>query len=74
MEISIRDCVSVVEGSEFTLDTQRAGTFFDVAYHLGIDVERLAGGYHLIGHLRTNIDFHAVTHVEYLIHLTPVSA
>ena len=62
----------VFECSEFALDGQAALAFFDVTHNLGIDVEALADGDNLLGNLRTNVDLHTVTHVEYLIHLLPV--
>ena len=62
----------VFECSEFALDGQTALAFLDVTYNLGIDVEALADGDNLLGNLRTNVDLHTVTHVEYLIHLLPV--
>ena len=62
----------VFECSEFALDGQAALAFFDVTHNLGIDVEALADGDNLLGNLRTYVDLHAVTHVEYLIHFLPV--
>ena len=62
----------VFECSEFALDGQAALAFLNVTYNLGIDVEALADGNNLLGNLWANVDFHAVTHVEYLIHLLPV--
>ncbi len=43
-----------------------------MTHNLGIDVEALADGDDLLGYLWANVDFHAVTHIEYLIHLLPV--
>ena len=64
--------VLIIEFSKFALDSQTLGTFFDVADNLGIDVERLREVDNLLGNLRSNVDFHTVTHVEYLVHLLPV--
>ena len=46
---------------------------FDAAYDLGIDAERLADFYYLLGVLLGQIDFKAMTAVEYLVHLFPLS-
>ena len=46
---------------------------FDAAYDLGIDAERLADFYYLLGVLLGQIDFKAMTAVEHLVHLFPVS-
>ena len=62
----------VFECSEFALDGQAALAFLDVTHNLGIDVEALADGDDLLSYLWANVDFHAVTHVEYLVHLLPV--
>ena len=43
-----------------------------VSYYLSIDIERFGNGNDLLGHLRTYVDFHTVTHIEYLVHLAPV--
>ena len=45
-----------------------------MSHNLGIDVERLGNGNDLLGHLRTHVDFHAMSHIEHLIHLFPVGA
>ena len=45
-----------------------------MTHHLGIDVETLAYLDDLLGYLGANIDLHAVTHVEYLVHLFPIGA
>ena len=45
-----------------------------MANDLCVDIEALADGNHPFSHLRTYIDFHAVTHVEDLIHFAPVGA
>ena len=45
-----------------------------MADHLGIDVETLRKGNHLIGDFRTYVDLHTMAHVEHLIHLLPVCA
>ena len=66
--------VLIIEFSEFAFDGQTLGTFFDVADNLGIDVERLRKVDNLLGNLWAYIDFHTVTHIEYLVHLLPVCA
>ena len=64
----------ILESSEFALDGEALLAFLDVAYDLCVNVERLREGNDLICHLRTYVDFHAVSHVEYLVHFLPVCA
>ena len=45
-----------------------------MTYDLCIDIEALADGDDLFCNLWAYIDFHAMTHVEYLVHLLPVGA
>ena len=45
-----------------------------MANDLCIDVERTADGDDLFGHFGAYVDFHAMAHVEHLIHLAPVGA
>ena len=66
--------VLILECPIFALDGQALGTFLDVADDLRVDVERLADSDYLLGHLGTDIDLHAVAHIEYLIHLAPIGA
>ena len=64
----------VFEGAEFALDGEALGAFLDVADDLGVDVERTRKGNDLFCDFRTDIDLHAVPHVEHLVHLAPVGA
>ena len=61
-----------MEFTEFALDGQALCTFLDVSDHLSVDVETLADGDDLFCHFWTNVDFHAVPHVEHLVHLFPI--
>ena len=45
-----------------------------MSHYLSIDIEALADGDNLLCNLRTHIDFHTMTHVEYLIHFLPVGS
>src|SRR3712207_3999131 len=45
-----------------------------MANNLRIDTKLVADGYHLVGILWPHIDFHAMPHVEHLIHFLPVGA
>ena len=67
-----RNFFLVIEFSEFALDGEALLAFLDVAHNLSIDVERFRNLDDLLGNLRTNVDFHAVSHVEYLVHFLPV--
>ena len=65
-------CVLILKSTKLTLDRQALLTFLDVTDNLGIDVKGLGEGDDLLSNLRTHIDFHAVSHVEHLVHLLPV--
>lgn len=56
------------------MDGKALLALFDMAHYLGIDVETLADGDYLLCSFGCDVDFHAVTHVEHLIHLSPVSS
>ena len=43
-----------------------------MAYDLRVDVELLADGDNLVGNLWTDVNLHAVAHVEHLVHLFPI--
>lgn len=43
-----------------------------MADDLRVDIELLADGDNLVGNLRTDVNLHAVSHVEHLVHLFPV--
>jgi len=45
-----------------------------MADNLGVDIEAAADIDDLLCHLGTDVDFHAVAHVEHLVHLAPVGA
>ena len=64
----------IIELAELRADGERARAFLDVANDLCIDVERTADGDDLLGHFGAYVDFHAMAHVEHLIHLAPVGA
>ena len=66
--------LGIVELTEFALDGKALLAFINVTNNLGIDVKRLRNLDNLLGNLRANVDLHAVTHVEYLIHLFPIGA
>ena len=54
------------------MDGKALLALFDMAHYLGIDVETLADGDYLLCSFGSDVDFHAVTHVKHLIHLSPV--
>ena len=62
------------EGAELTLDSETLRAFLDVTDDLGIDVEGFADGDDLFCDFGTDVDLHAMSHVEYLVHLLPVGA
>ena len=64
----------VIEFSEFALDGQALLAFLNMSHNLGIYVEAFRDGDNLVGLLRTDVYFHAVAHVEHLIHLAPVGS
>ena len=66
--------VLVLECTKLTLDGKALLAFFDVTYNLGIDIEALREGDDLLSNLWTNVDLHAMTHVEHLVHLLPIGA
>lgn len=64
----------VIKRSEFRFDCQRLLSFLNMTDNLCINVERLADCYYLFRNLRTNINFHTVSHVEDLVHFLPISS
>ena len=62
----------VFECAKFRLDSQALASFLNMSNNLGINIEALRDSDNLFGNFWTYIDFHAVSHVEYLIHLFPV--
>ena len=49
-------------------------TLFDATYYLGFNTETLCHFDNLVCIVGTYIYFHAMTHIEYLVHLLPVSS
>ena len=72
--LNVLHLVLILELSEFTLDEKALLAFFNVTHNLGIDIEALREGDDLLSNLWTNVDLHAVTHVEHLVHLLPIGA
>ena len=62
------------EGAELALDGETLRAFLDVTDDLGINIEDLRYLNDLLSNLWTYVDFHTMTHIEYLIHLLPVCA
>ena len=56
------------------MDGKTLLAFIYVAHDLGINVERLREGNDLVGYLWADVYLHAMTHVEHLLHFTPVGA
>ena len=64
----------IMELAELALDGKGAGTFFDAAYHLCVDVEGAGEGDDALGLLGRHVDLEAVAHVKDLVHFGPVGA
>ncbi len=62
------------EGAELGLNRETLFAFFNVADNLGINIEILRYLNDFLGNLRTNINLHAVPHIEHLVHFLPVGA
>ena len=48
-------------------------TCLDTSYDLRIDTETLGNGNHLLRMLRREVNLEAMTHIEHLVHLSPIS-
>ena len=66
--------VLVLECSEFRLDGKALFALLYMSDNLCVDVEAAAYIDNRLCHLGRNINLHAVTHVEHLVHLFPVGA
>ena len=69
-----RSVLLIFKFSVLGLDEQRALAFFYMADNLSVYIETLTEGDNLLCHFRTYVNFHAMTHVEHLVHLLPVCA
>ena len=70
-----RSIVLISKPSFFAFDDQFVlFSLFHTTYDAGIDTKALRDGHDLFGMFRSDVDLHPVTHVEHLIHFTPVRA
>ena len=74
MNVLIREFTKLGADDEFAGLVAVGGQGLDTADDLGVDVETAGDVDDLLGMLGRQIDFHAVTHVEHLVHLGPVGA